>query len=132
MDASPAGCSTPPPWHIDVVGGRPHHQGGAALKLSYRIDWVERTTAAGRPMVGRILPANRPRKSAQQQSPSGAPSPVPARGQIAPTWRTGDKVLWNGYTGTFLRETVDDQVEVLIGTRTYRVSKAELRSAEPR
>src|SRR4051812_17057577 len=28
MDASPAGCSTPPPWHIDAVGGRPHHQGG--------------------------------------------------------------------------------------------------------
>src|SRR3954451_10987305 len=28
MDASPGGCSTPPPWHIDAVGGRPHHQGG--------------------------------------------------------------------------------------------------------
>ena len=25
---------------------------------------------------------------------------------------------WHGYTGTFLRETVDDQAEVLIGTRT--------------
>jgi Spy/CpxP family protein refolding chaperone len=25
MDASPGGCSTPPPWHIDAVGGRPHH-----------------------------------------------------------------------------------------------------------
>src|SRR4051794_25698363 len=29
MDASPGGCSTPPPWHIDAVGGRPYHQGGA-------------------------------------------------------------------------------------------------------
>src|SRR5215217_926358 len=28
MDASPGGCSTPPPWHINAVGGRPHHQGG--------------------------------------------------------------------------------------------------------
>src|SRR4051794_29657424 len=28
MDAPPAGCSTPPPWHIDAVGGRPDHQGG--------------------------------------------------------------------------------------------------------
>src|SRR3954471_10536932 len=27
VDASPGGCSTPPPWHIDAVGGRPHHQG---------------------------------------------------------------------------------------------------------
>src|SRR3954447_1802036 len=27
MDASPGGYSTPPPWHIDAVGGRPHHQG---------------------------------------------------------------------------------------------------------
>jgi hypothetical protein len=41
-------------------------------------------------------------------------------------------VLWNGYSGTFLRETVDDHAEVLIGTRTYRLPKAELRSAEPR
>ena len=49
--------------------------------------------------------------------------------QAFPTWRTGDKVLWNGYTGTFLRETVDDHAEVLIGTRTYRLHKAELRSA---
>jgi hypothetical protein len=45
----------------------------------------------------------------------------------APTWRTGDKVLWNGYTGTFLRETVDNHAEVLIGTRTYRLPKGELR-----
>jgi len=28
MDASPGGCTTPPPWHIDAVGGRPHHQKG--------------------------------------------------------------------------------------------------------
>src|SRR4051794_21866805 len=27
MDVSSGGCSTPP-WHIDAVGGRPHHQGG--------------------------------------------------------------------------------------------------------
>jgi hypothetical protein len=82
-------------------------------------------------MAGRILPANRPRKSPQQQSPSATPPPVPVRAriQIAPTWRTGDKVLWNGYTGTFLRETIDDHAEVLIGTRTYRLRKAELRSA---
>src|SRR3954447_6908933 len=27
MDASSGGCSTPSPWHIDAVGGRPHHHG---------------------------------------------------------------------------------------------------------
>lgn len=54
---------------------------------------------------------------------------APARIWTTPTWRTGDKVIWNGYTGTFLREPVDNHAEVLIGTRTYRLSKAELRSA---
>jgi hypothetical protein len=38
-------------------------------------------------------------------------------------------VRWQGYTGTFLREMVDSQVEVLIGTRTCRVAAGELRSA---
>jgi hypothetical protein len=38
-------------------------------------------------------------------------------------------MLWNGYTGTFLRETVDDQAEVLIGTRTYRLPRGELKPA---
>ena len=87
-------------------------------------------------MARRILPASRPRNPSQQrnprQQPSTSASPVPARVWTSPTWRVGDKVLWNGYTGTFLRETVDDQVEVLIGTRTYQVPKAELRSAELR
>jgi len=41
-------------------------------------------------------------------------------------------VLWQGYTGTFLRDTVDDHAEVLIGTRTYRLLKAELRLAGQR
>jgi hypothetical protein len=78
-------------------------------------------------MAGRILPANRPRNSSQQRSPSAAPAPEPARVWTTPTWRTGDKVIWNGYTGTFLRETVDDHAEVMIGTRTYRLPKGELR-----
>src|SRR3954469_20016825 len=30
MDASSGGCSTPPPWHINAVGGRPPHQGVSA------------------------------------------------------------------------------------------------------
>ena len=56
----------------------------------------------------------------------------PVTAAIAPSGRPGDKVRWQGYTGTFLRETVDDQAEVLIGTRTLRLPKTELRSAGQR
>jgi len=35
-------------------------------------------------------------------------------------------VNWNGYTGTFLRDTVDGQAEVLIGTKTYLIGRGEL------
>jgi hypothetical protein len=82
-------------------------------------------------MAGRILPARRPRKPPQQRrlSATPAPAPTPAKASTASIWRPGDKVLWNGFTGTFLRETIDDYVEVLIGTQTYRVHKAELRLA---
>jgi hypothetical protein len=41
-------------------------------------------------------------------------------------WRPGDKVRWNGYVGTFLRDTVEGQAEVLIGTRTYLIGRGEL------
>ena len=79
-------------------------------------------------MAGRILPAGRPRNPQQHRS-AAAPVLSSASVQVAPIWRTGDKVFWNGYMGTFLRETVDDHAEVLIGIRTYRLRKAELRSA---
>ena len=81
-------------------------------------------------MAGRILPASRPRNQ-QQRSSAAAPVPREAPTQVwtTPTWRSGDKVFWSGYMGTFLRETVDDQAEVLIGIRTFRLPKAELRSA---
>ena len=65
----------------------------------------------------------------KQKNPPSAPPAKPLRPlQPAPAWRPGDKVRWQGYAGTFLRETVDDQAEVLIGTRTYRVDRGELRS----
>jgi hypothetical protein len=51
------------------------------------------------------------------------------RPPVEPTWRAGDKVHWRGYIGTFLRDTVDGGAEVLIGTQTYQVRRAELRSA---
>ena len=55
--------------------------------------------------------------------------PAPTRVLSTPTWHTGDRVRWQDYTGTFLRETVDGQVELLIGTRTYRVTAGEPRAA---
>ena len=51
------------------------------------------------------------------------------RAHRAPTWETGAKVAWQRRIGLFLREADDDQVEVLIGSRTYRVRRAEVRSA---
>src|SRR3954471_8005565 len=33
VDASPGGRSTPPPWHIDAVEGRPHHQGHSQAEI---------------------------------------------------------------------------------------------------
>ena len=79
-------------------------------------------------MAGRILPASKPRNPQQHRS-AAAPVLSSASVQVIPIWRTGDKVFWDGYMGTFLRETVGNHAEVLIGVRTYRLRKAELRSA---
>jgi hypothetical protein len=40
-------------------------------------------------------------------------------------------VRWQHHTGTYLRDALDedDLAEILIGQRTYRVRRAELRSA---
>jgi len=68
-----------------------------------------------------------------------AQPPQPARERLAPrvplptladpVWRAGDKVHWQGYIGFFLQDDNDGYAQVLIGTRTYRVRRAELRSA---
>jgi len=36
-------------------------------------------------------------------------------------------VRWQRYTGTYLRETIGGEAELLIGQRTYRVPVGELR-----
>jgi hypothetical protein len=51
---------------------------------------------------------------------------APGRPTIERTWRAGDRVRWNGYTGTFLRDTLDGQAEVLIGTKTYLIGRGDL------
>ena len=74
-------------------------------------------------MPGRArLPSGEPRKASQRRTRRGAPS----RAAIEPAWRAGDRVYWNGYTGTFLRDTIDGQAEVLIGTRTYLIGRGDL------
>jgi hypothetical protein len=81
-------------------------------------------------MPGRVLPAARPPKPTPQPAQTATLPPPSLR--IVPTWRTGDRVRWQRYTGTFLRETVDGEAEVLIGRRTYRVPSGELRPVGPR
>lgn len=73
------------------------------------------------------LPSGAARKASQRRSHRAAHVPT----AIAPTpiWRPGDTVRWKDHTGQFLREADDNQVEVLIGGRTYRVRWAEARSA---
>ena len=74
-------------------------------------------------MPGRArLPGGEQRKASQRRTRR----PSLSRTIIEPTWRAGDKVYWNGYTGTFLRDTADSQAEVLIGTRKYLIARGEL------
>jgi hypothetical protein len=79
-------------------------------------------------MTGRILPAARPQKPSPQP-PAPPATPVPPQIRVTPTWRTSDRVSWQRYTGTFLRETIGGEAELLIGRRTFRVPVGELRAA---
>ena len=80
-------------------------------------------------MAGRILPAVRPQKPAPQP-PAPAVALRPGSLNVL-SWRTGDRVCWQRYTGTFLRETVDGQAELLIGVGPGRTvyRQAKLRPA---
>ena len=66
------------------------------------------------------------RRKASQRRAWHPPAPT---AWVTPTWEAGCKVAWQGRIGMFLREAEDDQVELLIGSRTYRVRRAEVRSA---
>ena len=79
-------------------------------------------------MSGRtLLPSGAQRKASQRHKHDAVPASAPA--PSGPQWQPGAKVRWRDYTGHFLRDTDDGQVEVLIGARTYRVHRGELRSA---
>jgi len=74
------------------------------------------------------IPSGAPRKASQRRTAWRTP-PVPTT-WVTPTWQPGAQVAWDGRIGLFLREAEDDQVELLIGSRTYRVRRAEVRSVE--
>jgi hypothetical protein len=77
-------------------------------------------------MSGRArLPAGAPLRASQRGRRMAAPVPTVVR----PTWRPGDAVQWRDYSGSFLRDLGDGLADITIGTRTYRVSKVELRPA---
>ena len=76
-------------------------------------------------MSGRArLPRGEPRKASQRNS-RRAEAPVR---RIAPIWKPGDQVRWQGRTGVFRRHVGDgEHAEVVSGERVYRVRVADLR-----
>ena len=78
-------------------------------------------------MSGRArMPGGNQRKASQKRSRPAAPKPVFA----GPSWGAGARVQWQHHTGTYLRDAADEGLaEILIGQRTYRVKKVDLRSA---
>ena len=68
---------------------------------------------------------SQPPRPEQERHRRRAPRPT----LTEPLWRAGDKVHWHGYIGFFLQDDDDGYAQVLIGTRTYRARRAELRSA---
>ena len=75
-------------------------------------------------MSGRArLPGGEPRKASQRNSRRAAA--VPDR--IAPIWRPGDQVRWQGRAGVFRCDVGDgEHAELVIGERVYRVRLREL------
>ena len=79
-------------------------------------------------MSGRSrLPGGKQRRASQRHSRPAASAPIAV--VLMPSWMPGDRVRWKDYTGQFLRDTVDGECELLIGTRTYRVRRSELQRA---
>ena len=78
-------------------------------------------------MSGRSrLPSGGPRKASQRHSRRAASVPT----TIEPTWRPGDRVLWNQSIAYFLQNADEPgMVEVLLGQRRYRVPSRELQPA---
>jgi hypothetical protein len=80
-------------------------------------------------MSGRArLPGGGVRRASQRRS---RPAAVSASVTVAaaPRWKHGDRIVWRGCGGEYLRDVEDGQAHVLIGARTYLVQVGELRPA---
>jgi len=42
-------------------------------------------------------------------------------------WRAGDKVRWRDYSGAYLRDIGEEEAEIGVAGRTYRVRRVDLR-----
>jgi hypothetical protein len=77
-------------------------------------------------MSGRSrLPGGEVRKASQKRSRQA--EVLPARIEIP--WRAGDKVRWRDRAGVYRRDVDDEQAEIVLAERVYRVRRAELRPA---
>jgi hypothetical protein len=77
-------------------------------------------------MSGRSrLPGGEVRKASQKRSRQAGV--LPARIEIP--WRVGDKVRWRDRAGVYRRDVDDEQAEIVLAERVYRVRRAELRPA---
>ena len=75
-------------------------------------------------MSGRSrLPGGEVRKASQKRSRQAGVPPV----RIEIPWRAGDKVRWRERVGVYRRDVDEDNAEVVIAERVYRVRRAELR-----
>ena len=69
------------------------------------------------------LPGGEIRKASQKRSRQA--EVLPARIEIL--WRPGDRVQWRDRAGVYRREVDEENAEVVIAERVYRVRRAELR-----
>jgi hypothetical protein len=74
-------------------------------------------------MTGRNrLPGGEPRKASQKRTRRAGP---PAT-RLTPQWRIGDRVRWHDKAGVFHRDLGDENAEVTIANRAYRVRIGDL------
>ena len=67
------------------------------------------------------------RRKASQRHIRGAGPPTAL---IGPSWRAGDKVRWQHYSGIFRRDLGDgEHADIIVAHRVYRVRTVDLKAA---
>jgi hypothetical protein len=75
-------------------------------------------------MSGRSrLPGGEIRRASQKRSRQAGVLPV----RIEIPWRPGDRVQWRDRAGVYRRDVDEENAEVVIAERVYRVRRVELR-----